>query len=145
MQEYTYFKISCRHCGTVNHISPDNVIANLNEANCNHCSRNLFLYKNERYIDLSPKAYEHPLDKKALDYLRTIPGLEDVMKNILKHISDRYFQIFFLQNYVKVTENHIPSLYSKLKKVTEILDLAYVPEFYIVQNPTPTAFVMGID
>lgn len=137
--------LKCRHCGTVNTKSSDDLTQNLIEQKCKNCLKNLFIDVNDRFIDMSQTAYEHPLDREALMALRSLPGIDDILRQILKEFSDRYFKVFFMQNYIRVNEAHVKKLYKKLERICEIMDIDYVPELYIIQNPYPQSFVVGVD
>ncbi len=138
--------LKCRHCGTENESDKEKLIYTLDKCNCKNCGGNLFLDKGEKFENLSPSVYEHPLEKEALRTLRSIPGLDTAIKSMLRNFTDRYFKIFFMQNYVKVSETHLSTLYKKVERVAKIFGLSYVPELYVVQSGfSLNAFVMGID
>ncbi len=136
----------CRHCETENEIDKKTSMNNLNSILCKNCGKNLLLDKYDKLESLSPSNYEHPLERNALNTLRAIPGFELNLKNILKTFTDRYLKTFFLQNYLKVSEKNLKSLYNKIAKISEIFDLDYIPEVYIVQRtPFPSSFIVGIE
>lgn len=138
--------LKCRHCGTETETETKKLIYTLDKYNCKNCGGNIFLDKSEKFDNLSPSVYEHPLEKEALKALRSIPGLDTAVKSMLRNFTDRYFKIFFMQNYVKVSETHLSTLYKKVERISEIYGLNYIPELYVVQSGfSLNAFVMGID
>lgn len=137
--------LKCRHCETENELKKDEIIHSLDEIKCKNCSKNLFLDKNERLYDIPTSVYEHPLDRDALNALKAFPGIDNILRNLLKKFSDRYFKIFFMQNYVRVNESNIKPLYKMMEKITNILDIPNIPELYILQSPIPQAFTIGVD
>ncbi len=42
-----------------------------------------------RFPDLSPRAYEHPVDRGALATLRTVPGFGEVLKAVAGFFPER--------------------------------------------------------
>jgi Zn-dependent protease with chaperone function len=138
--------INCRHCETGNEINKKESMNSLDNILCKNCGKNLLLDRYSKFEKISSINYEHPMEKNALNTLRAIPGLEQTMKNILKNFTDRYFKTYFLQNFLKVSENNLKSIHEKVIKISEIFDLDYIPETFIVQrSPFPNSYIVGID
>ena len=67
-------EIGCRHCATRNRLDVEEAIRSPEKARCGRCKGALFLGPEEPFTGLDPRAYEHPLDRQALEALRRVPG-----------------------------------------------------------------------
>lgn len=136
---------ACRFCGAKNRISPTAVAHRPGSVNCGSCKRPLFLPQDAPLTGISSKAYEHPLDRKALAMLRNVPGVNSVLRFFLKELSERRMRMLFQQSAVKVTDRHLPMLKEKVEHVAKILDLGYVPELFVMRDRDVNAFAVGVD
>ncbi len=137
--------ITCRHCQTQNRLLKDKAIKNVKTTICGQCRKNIFIGDDEPYYDISSGAYEHPLDRSALNALKKVPGTGTVLKMIIKETIERYNRILFMQNYIKVTPMHMPFIHNMVTYATKILDIEEVPQVFVYQDPYPNAFTAGVD
>ncbi len=142
-EEFIY--IDCRHCNTQNRLLKGKAVKSVNSTICGKCRKHLFFTKDECFYDISSKSYEHPLDRKALEALKKIPGSGTVLKSILKESVEKYYRLFLLQNFIKVSKNHLGYIYDLVSHGAKILDIKQIPEVYIYQDPMPNAFTTGVD
>ena len=80
---------------------------------------------------LTPREYEHSLDKKALDALEGTPGLETLVKKFYQYGVERLVKIQYTGSNIKVYKNNFPKLYHALETVCDILNVNPVPDLYI--------------
>jgi Zn-dependent protease with chaperone function len=92
----------------------------------------------EPYINISPKAYEHPADRAATAALKAVPMLDTLVRRLIEWRYERALRQFFLGTSLKVSENQCPDLWASHIAASRILDL---PEVYDLYLTTP---VLGI-
>lgn len=97
--------------------------------------------------------FTHPLDRDALNVLKQIPILDQVIHWMSKEWYERRLYLLFVSSSVRVNERMLPKLYEKYRWAMEILDLEAElrqqgrpePELYITHNPVPNALTAGTD
>jgi hypothetical protein len=63
-----------------------------------------------RFQDISPRAYEHPVDRGALATLRAIPGFAQVLKAISGFYNERGERLMALASAIRVGATQYPEL-----------------------------------
>lgn len=137
--------VSCRECGTRNRIWPGKAASHPEKVICGGCKEGLFLPLNAPLSGIATAAYEHPLDRKALNLMRKVPGVNTVLRFLLKELSERRLRMLVQQANLKVTPNHLTPLYNMVEDGARALDLADVPELFVSNDPMPNAFAIGVD
>ena len=100
----------------------------------------------KRYFkDISPRAWEHPADRAALNALKQLPFLDDIIKRIIGLTNEKAYRLIALASSVRVTEKQFPKIYKMNREAAEILDINPVPEIYVSQNPFLNASAVGAD
>jgi Zn-dependent protease with chaperone function len=138
-------ELSCRHCDTRNRVDLEDALRSPDRAVCGRCRGRLFLGAGEPYERLDPRAYEHPLDRQALEALRRVPGVNTFLRFLLKHGVDRTYRLLMKQNFVQVRDDRLPSLHALVREACETLDLGTLPETYVVQSPVANAWTTGVE
>jgi len=82
--------------------------------------------------------YEHPTDRAALDYLRKIPVVPNVIDAVQTQ-SNNTIRTNMLGNNVRVTEKQFPSIYRLMREACEVLDVEE-PLFYLSSDPELNAY-----
>ncbi len=95
--------------------------------------------------DISPNSWEHPADRAALSALKTVPGIDTVLKFFLGNTNEKQFRMLFLATSVRVGENQFPGVYKQLHEACRILDVDPVPELYVQQTPFFNAGALGVE
>jgi Zn-dependent protease with chaperone function len=95
--------------------------------------------------DISPRSWEHPADRAALNTLKQIPGLDVILQKLLGIMSDRAFRLIALASSVRVTERQYPKIYALHKEACSILDVKEMPELFVSQNPVMNAGAIGVE
>ncbi len=91
---------------------------------------------------LSVDEFRHPLDQRATDALKRIPGLDKAMAKLLEIGLERLFYIDNVASNLRVTPKMFPRLHRSLLWATKILDVAE-PEMYVTVDPVPNAWTYG--
>ncbi|NUR26721.1 MAG: M48 family metallopeptidase [Catenulispora sp.] len=98
-----------------------------------------------RFPGISSRAYEHPADRTALVALRKIDGFDVLLRKLSGFIDERKIRLSLLADGVKVGEQQFPRLLAMLQDAVDVLDIGFLPELYVVQDPQPSAFTIGMD
>ncbi len=94
---------------------------------------------------ISPRTWEHPADRAALNTLRAIPGFDEVVRKVASFFGERGIRQLFLANAVKVSEHQRPTLNAMWTEVLETLDWPTRPELYVAQTPVVNAYAVGFE
>eukprot|EP01024_Parvocaulis_polyphysoides_P073864 TRINITY_DN9530_c1_g1_i2.p1 TRINITY_DN9530_c1_g1~~TRINITY_DN9530_c1_g1_i2.p1 ORF type:complete len:343 (+),score=29.19 TRINITY_DN9530_c1_g1_i2:84-1112(+) len=96
-----------------------------------------------RFGNLKGDDFRHPYDQKNTQFLRQMPGLEMLAKNLMSPVAEQVLLLENISTSVKVGPEQLPSVYKALKEATNALDMD-MPELYIRQNPVPNAYTLAI-
>lgn len=99
----------------------------------------------KRIINLDPREYEHPFDKKALDTLQGTKGLDTLVKKFYEYGVEKIFNIQLTSSNLKVTQSSFPELYAIFEETRQVLNLPVVPFFYIIRSDDLQGFITGVD
>lgn len=80
--------------------------------------------------DLPSSVYEHSLDRKTLNILKNLPGLDTVTNYILNLLAVRWSLVEMQGSSFHVTRDSCPELFRQVKEVAEILEVVDFPEIY---------------
>lgn len=94
-------------------------------------------------MGLTADAFRHPLDRKATQSLRQVPGLDLLIRNLLGPTAEQVFYLENISSSILVSDRQLPHLYQLHQEACRILDLE-PPQLYIRQNPVPNAYTMAI-
>jgi Zn-dependent protease with chaperone function len=105
------------------------------------------LQKPDRRIlaDISPRAWEHPADRAALNALRKLPGFDLALRKVFGLFGERQLRLAFQANAVRVSERQYADLHAQLLRVCRTLDVETVPELYVSQTPVVNAGALGMN
>lgn len=79
------------------------------------------------------EVYQHPLDKKTLNALQSIPAFPAFMKAIMKAISERLIFIECCSSHIQLSERQLPEIYEMLPPICEKLDIP-VPYLFLAND-----------
>jgi Zn-dependent protease with chaperone function len=100
----------------------------------------------KRLPEIAAAAWEHPADRAALQTLRAVPGVDEVMRKVLAVLGgERGIRLLFQGNAVRAGPSQFPTLWQLHTEVTTTFDWATVPELYVSQTPFFNAGAYGID
>jgi Zn-dependent protease with chaperone function len=92
---------------------------------------------------ISPRAFEHPADRAATAALRSIPGLDQVVRKLIELGYERALRAAYLGSSVRLGPAQLPETWNLHNQVFRTLDLDDVPELYITQFPMANAQTIG--
>ena len=93
---------------------------------------------------ISPRAYEHPVDRGALATLRAVPGFAQVVKAVSGFYNERGERLMALASSIRVGPKQYPELERLRHECAETLDLP-VPNLFVFQDPRIRAETVGMD
>ena len=96
------------------------------------------------FPSLSPHAFEHPLDRAALEKLEKVPLLGQVLRGVNGLVAERSVRLLYQAQSVQVSANQLPHLFDTLTDCVRILDLPTVPDLFVTQKPVVNAGVFGV-
>jgi Zn-dependent protease with chaperone function len=95
---------------------------------------------------IAPVSWEHPADRAALQTLRAIPGVDEVIRKTLALLGgERGVRLLFQGNSIRVGPAQFPRLWHLHTEVVTTFDWPTVPELYVSQTPFFNAGAYGID
>lgn len=92
---------------------------------------------------IHPTRYQHPLDKKLLDKMRNIVGIDVLVREATGAYHERVSRIELLGNGALVTERSFPKLKAAMVRTASILGIKE-PDVFVVGNGEPNAYTSGI-
>src|SRR5215208_1781378 len=100
----------------------------------------------QTFPQISAVSWEHPADRAALQALRTVPGVDELIRKILAMIGgERGIRLLFQGNAIRAGATQFPRLWQLHTEVTTTFDWPTVPELYVSQTPFFNAGAYGID
>jgi Zn-dependent protease with chaperone function len=95
---------------------------------------------------ISAVSWEHPADRAALQALRAVPGVDEVIRKVLALLGgERGVRLLFQGNAVRLGPAQFPRLWQQHTEVCTTFDWPDVPEIYVSQTPFFNAGAYGID
>src|SRR5215203_306392 len=101
------------------------------------------LPEDQRLLEISPKAYEHPTDRAATAALKSIPILDQVVRKLIEYGYERALRQVFLGGSVKLGSDQLPEVWAAHRAALARLDIKEVPELYLTQFPVTNAAAIG--
>jgi Zn-dependent protease with chaperone function len=100
----------------------------------------------QSFPQISAVSWEHPADRAALQALRAIPGVDEVIRRTLALLGgERGVRLLFQGNAIRIGPAQFPKLWHLHAEVTTTFDWPEVPELYVSQTPFFNAGAYGID
>jgi Zn-dependent protease with chaperone function len=100
----------------------------------------------QRFPEIAAVSWEHPADRAALQTLRAVPGVDDVIRKVLGMLGgERGIRLLFQGNAVRIGPAQFPKLWTLHTEVTTTFDWPSVPELYVSQTPFFNAGAYGMD
>jgi Zn-dependent protease with chaperone function len=103
------------------------------------------LPEDQRLINLSSKAYEHPADRAATAALQSIPALDVVVRKLIEFGYERALRQQLLSSSVRLGEDQIPAVWADWNAVCARLDLPERYDIYLTQFPVTNAAAIGAE
>jgi len=143
-------KISCPNC-SFEKIVPISKYKNNAKIKCPHSGCNtIFSHKincvfdSHHYSDISPDAFTHSLDRKAISAVRKVPGVDYALKKMMEYGYEKILRVNSMADDVKVTPKTCSYIHDMVEQSSKCLGISQ-PDLFINQNPNPNAFTFGIE
>jgi Zn-dependent protease with chaperone function len=96
-----------------------------------------------RLTQISPKAYEHPADRAATAALKSIPGLDAVVRKVIEFRYERAFRQDLTAASVQIGPRQLPDVWKRYENVLSTLDMPGLYDLYLTQAPIANAAAVG--
>lgn len=139
-------KMVCPACGFERTVEASRFVPG-SKLKCPSCQeaflyKPMLLFKNHGYEGISPQAFTHPMDRKALAAVRKVPGLDFVCAKMIQYGYEKAFRVEAMGSFVKVTPKTCGYIYDMAVQAAKCLDVA-VPDVFVQQSPVVNAFTLG--
>ncbi|QLY30134.1 M48 family metallopeptidase [Nocardia huaxiensis] len=94
---------------------------------------------------ISTRAWEHPADRTALVTLRSLSGFDSLLRVLSGLLAERQHRLMYLATAVRVDERQFAHVHHLREDAVRILDARTTPELFVLQDPQPNAFTIGMD
>ncbi len=95
-----------------------------------------------RFPRLSSNAFEHPLDRAALDVVRKIPFIDKLFKKLIELGFERKLRVELLGQAVHVTPKQCAKVHGMLREACDILDM-HEPDLFLINHFVVNAWTFG--
>jgi Zn-dependent protease with chaperone function len=93
---------------------------------------------------ITPDAYVSDADRWALEKLKKLPLLPQLVTKFYEVGIDRWLYCYNMASSIRCGPNQYPTLYNILRESCQVLDMPE-PELYVSNNPFPNAFAGGVE
>ncbi len=97
-----------------------------------------------RYPDISPEAFTHDLDRRAVAALRRVPGIDLAVRRMMEFGYEKIFRVRAMADGVQVTGKTLGHIHDMASAAAESLGVP-VPDIFIFQDRRPNAFTVGTE
>ena len=94
---------------------------------------------------IAPVAWEHPADRAALQTLRAIPGLDELVRKVMSFLGERGVRHLFTADAVRVNDRQRPRLNALYSEVLATMDWSERPDLFVTQTPFVNAMAVGFE
>lgn len=99
----------------------------------------------KEFPQLSHQAFQHPLDRQAIESLSKIPLLPQFTRFLSEKVAERFMRIKHVSSSIRVNARQYPSLYRQYVKMAQVLDVRKLPDLYVSTSMQINAFAMGME
>jgi Zn-dependent protease with chaperone function len=96
-----------------------------------------------RFPEISAQGFAHPADRAATAAIRTVPGLDRVIKLLSEHGYERRLRQLFLGNSVRLGADQLPAVWGLQERCAVVLDVEPCPKLYVTQEPVGQGLTIG--
>ena len=91
----------------------------------------------------APRASPTPPTRAATAAIRTVPGLDKVVKLLSEHSYERRLRQLLTGNAVRLGDNQLPGLWAAQRHCADVLDVERCPKLYVTQEPVGSGLTIG--
>jgi Zn-dependent protease with chaperone function len=95
------------------------------------------------YPDISAQGFAHPADRAATAAIRSVPGLDRVVKLISEQGFERGLRQLYLANAVRLGDDQLPKAWAEQLRCATVLDVEPCPRLYVTQEPVGNGMTIG--
>jgi Zn-dependent protease with chaperone function len=95
------------------------------------------------FPDISAQGFAHPADRAATAAIRTVPGLDKVVRMLTEHGYERRLRQLLLGNAVRIGDDQLPAAWSLQQRCANVLDIEPCPKLYVTQEPVGNGLTIG--
>jgi hypothetical protein len=92
---------------------------------------------------VSPRDYQHPEDKAALENLKSIPLFSSCVRMFMKHLPERVLHGTNMAEKIRLGPRQLPEIYEYLPEACKVLGITE-PEFYL-EAEGANAYTVGVE
>jgi Zn-dependent protease with chaperone function len=96
-----------------------------------------------KYPGISAQGFAHPADRAATAAIRTVPGLDKVVKALNEHGAERRMRQLLLGNAVRLGDDQLPEVWALQRRCANVLDIDHCPRLYVTQEPVGNGLTIG--
>ena len=142
-------KVQCEQCSFEKILQSEKLQhkARIKCPSCNNAfsyKKNIWFENSTDYKSISADAFMHPLDKAALNSIKTIPGLDILTTKMMKYSYEKFVRVNELADDIKVTTKTCSYIYDMSQEASKVLGVG-VPNVYINQNPVVNEYTTCVD
>lgn len=93
---------------------------------------------------ITPDAFVSDSDKWALDKLKSLPLVPQLVSKFYEVGIDRWLYCYNMSSSIRCGPNQYPTLYNIMRESCKVMDMPE-PELYVSNNPFPNAFAGGVE
>ena len=101
------------------------------------------LPEDQRLVEISARAFEHPADRAATAALKSIPMLDKVVRLLSEMGYERAFRSTLMASSVRISDEQLPKAWADHVASYARLDLEPVPDLFVTQFPVTNAAAVG--
>jgi Zn-dependent protease with chaperone function len=101
------------------------------------------LPEDQRLVEISARAFEHPADRAATAALKSIPMLDTVVRKLSELGYERAFRSTLMASSVRIGPDQLRAAWSDHVASYARLDLEPVPDLFVTQFPVTNAAAVG--
>ena len=96
-----------------------------------------------QYPGISAQGFAHPADRAATAAIRSVSGLDMVVKLFTEHGYERRVCQLLLGNAVRLDDDQLPGLWAVQRRCAKVLDVDPCPKLYLTQEPVGNGLTIG--
>jgi Zn-dependent protease with chaperone function len=102
------------------------------------------MHRARKLAGISPRAWEHPTDRAALAALRTVRGLDELVRTLVGGTMEKSLRLLHVASAVRVTPDQFRRVWACGARAAEILDCASPPDIFVANSPYFNAGAYGV-
>ncbi|MEM7495358.1 MAG: M48 family metalloprotease [Myxococcota bacterium] len=136
----------CGGCGAANRIPLRRLMELKKSPQCGKCDAALLSLFDKPLTGVPAPCYVHPLDQEALQALQRVPGVQTILKALIRHSFELAARLHHEASFIRVSKSQLPKLWDLFCTAHARLGMSDdLPQLYVYQSPVPNAYTFGVD